>query len=87
LKKKILLNDNSGSSDPALVFIICVGMVSLLVLFFGEVLTPFFSIMKAGIVRDFLLAFWPNGLLISMMVILIFTMLMAYQKKYYHEGG
>lgn len=84
---KPLKSNDSGSVDPSLIFIICLAVTSFLVLVFGEVLTVFFSIMMPGPVKTFLLAFWPNGMLISILIILIFTLLMAYQKKYYQQGG
>ena len=79
--------DDIGSMWGAVVFIICLGLTSFLVLIFGHVLEPFFSIMKAGFVKQFLLYLWPKGLLLIVLLVLIFTMLMYYQKQNYMEGG
>lgn len=79
--------DNIGSIWGVVIFIICLGFASFLTLIFGHVLEPFFSIMQQGNVRTFLLYLWPNGLLLFVLLVLIFTMLMHYQKQNYMEGG
>lgn len=79
--------DNFGSMYGAIVFIICLGLASIFVLVLGHVLEPFFSIMQQGPVRTFLLYLWPNGLLLFVLIVLIFTMLMYYQKQNYMEGN
>ena len=79
--------DDIGSMWGAVIFIICLGLASILVLVLGHVLEPFFSIMQEGTVRTFLLYLWPNGLLLFVLFVLIFTMLMHYQKQNYMEGG
>ena len=58
-------------------FILTLAIASALTLVFSMIFDPFFAIMKLGFVRDFLIFFFPKGLLI-----VIFFIAVA---KYYLE--
>ena len=84
---KKLLNNNNASIYGVAVFIGVLCFTSYLVLLFGHILEPFFSIMMPGSVRDFLIWFWPNGLLLVILIVMSSATLMYYQKQFYQEGG
>lgn len=86
MKRKIKTND-IGSIYGAAVFLGVLGFTSFLVLLFGHILEPFFSIMRDGVVKTFLAAVFPNGVLLVVLIVMSFTVLMYYQKKFYQTGG
>lgn len=84
---------------PVVIFFICIGIASFLVLIFGNVLTPFFQLMNSydtDIAPEILAPMgymsliiwgwiWPKGVLAVILFGLIMWMLMDYQKNRYKE--
>jgi hypothetical protein len=98
IKFRKLGSDNSGSIDPVIIFFLCIGIASIMILIFGEVLTPFFQLGSSvdddinpsisaprGYFMAFLGILWPKGLLLVILFSLIFCLLMTYQKNRYKE--
>jgi len=52
-------------------FILTLAIASALTLVFSMIFGPFFAIMKLGAVRDFLIFFFPKGLLIVIFFIAV----------------
>jgi hypothetical protein len=52
-------------------FILTLAIASALTLVFSMIFEPFFAIMKLGAVRDFLIFFFPKGLLIVIFFIAV----------------
>jgi hypothetical protein len=88
-----------GSVDPVVIFFICLGIASFLVLIFGNVLTPFFQLLNShdttiapeitapmGYMSILIIGFiWPKGILAVILFGLIMWLLMDYQKNRYRE--
>ena len=84
---RCLKHNQVGSIVPVLVVIVVLGVAGFLILVMGEILEPFFNIMSDGAVKDFLLIIFPKGILLVVFFVIIFVMLMEYQKSSYREGG
>ena len=92
-----LLSDNNASAWPVIIFIICLGTASVVVLIVGEVFEPFMQLMAGddpdvvdadvprGYVSTFFQFFWPRGLLIVILTGCSFALIMEYQKTKYKE--
>jgi hypothetical protein len=76
---------NSVVATGKLVFILAIS--SVLVLVFGMIFEPMFSIMKVGIVRSILLLIWPNGILLVILIVGIAWYLMEIQTSSKNKGG
>jgi len=96
---KRITNNNHGSMNPVIIFIICLAIVSFLVLILGFILEPFMNLMDSsdtninpdisvprGYVSTFVQIIWPKGLLLITFLILSGTLLMEYQKNKYQQG-
>lgn len=82
------MKNEYGSAVPVLILFICLAVISFVVLIYGEILDPFFNIMRSGYVKSFLLMVWPNGLLLAFFIALSYALFMEYQKwKYTREGS
>jgi hypothetical protein len=91
--------NEQGSIYPVVIFFICLGLASFLVLIFGNVLTPFFQLLNSNdttidppimvpmqYMSLILLGFiWPKGVLAVILFGLIMWLLMDYQKNRYKE--
>ena len=94
-------SNNQGSIYPVVIFFICIGIASFLILLFGNVLTPFFQVLNshdtdlspditAPIEYMGLLLIgwiWPKVILLVILLGLIMWLLMDYQKNRYKESG
>ena len=96
-----ITSDNNGSIYPVVIFFICIGLASFLVLIFGNVLSPFAQLSGStdtdlapeisapmGYMHQLLFDFiWPRGVLVVILFGLIMWLLMDMQKKRYQETG
>lgn len=93
-----LMRNNDGSANPVLIFIICLGLASFLILLFGHVLEPFMNLMESsddiidseisaprGYLSQIIQIVWPRGVLLAIFVALSFALFMEYQKIKYKE--
>lgn len=93
-------SNNNGSAVPIIYFFMCIGIASILILIFGNVLSPFFQLLSStddsisaeisaprGYFVSFIEILWPKGLMLGIMFGLIFCLLMTYQKIKYKEMG
>ena len=92
-------NNKEGSIYPVVIFFICLGIASFLVLIFGNVLAPFFQLLNSNddtiappimvpmqYMSLIILGFiWPKGVLAAILFGLIMWLLMDYQKNRYRE--
>lgn len=90
----------SGSIYPVVIFFICIGVASFMVLIMGNVLTPFFQLLNSHdsdidstittpmVYMSLLLIgwIWPKGVLVAILFGLIMWLLMDYQKSRYKEA-
>jgi len=82
---KKLIADNNGSIYPVLIFILCLGVVSVTLLLAGNILEPFFNLMQDGAMKSFLLVLFPYGIAGFFLIVLIFTLVLEMQKSKYKE--
>lgn len=66
-------------------YLLILAMASVLTLVFGMILNPFFCIMEVGPARDILLAIFPNGLLLAILLIATASYLIDMQRE--KQGG
>lgn len=92
-------NNNYGSVDPVIIFLIVLAVTSFLILLLGLVLEPFFNLMgftdatikssisaPRNIMFEFGQIIWPKGVLLVVFLVSIFGLLMEYQKSKYQQG-
>lgn len=77
--------EDNSSFYAIMIFVLCLGLISFLLLIGGEILDPFFNLMREGAMKSFFLILWPYGLAFFMLIVLIFALLMEMQKS--KEGG
>lgn len=95
--KQIIIN-NSGSVNPVLIYIICLGLISFLMLLLGYLVEPFMNLINSsdssialgistprGYVSTFIQIMWPRGILLALFLILSGALIMEYQKNKYLE--
>jgi hypothetical protein len=96
---KKIVHDNKASAAPVILFIILLGMTSLVVLLLGHVVEPFMNLIDSSDdsinpdvsapregMNQFIQLFWPKGLLLSIFISATVALFMEYQKKTYKEG-
>lgn len=95
---KKLIKNNNGSVNPVLIYIICLGLISFLMLLLGFLVEPFMNLMDStdssidtdisiprGYISLFIQIMWPKGILIGLFLILSGALIMEYQKNKYQE--
>ena len=80
------MNDE-GSVYPIAILIICVCVAGFFLLIGGSILEPFFGFMRDGSMKDFFVFLFPNGIALFILIVLIGTTWMEYQKDKYKGGG
>jgi hypothetical protein len=98
MKIRKLSDNNIGSIYPVIAFFIAIGIASIMILIFSNVLSPFFQLAAStddsidpsisaprGYFLGFIQIFWPKGLMLVILFGLIFALLMNYQKNRYKE--
>ena len=68
-----------------IVYIMTLALTGMLLLVGGEVMGPFFSIMRPSVMKDFLMILWPYGLALIIFFISSFTYLRYMQKSKYSQ--
>ena len=98
--KRNIKNDYHASIYPVFIAIIALGLASVLILVYGEVLEPFFNffggnddtvtaVISAPRLTMHMLfqILFPKGILLIILVGTLSAMLMHYQKNRYKESG
>lgn len=99
MKKTTIIRNTDASAYPVMIFIIALGMASMVILILGFVVEPFTNLMnftdteinntlsapREGIVFFITEVIWPKGVLLGIFIALSVALLMEYQKKQYKE--
>jgi hypothetical protein len=76
--------NNEGSVYPVAIFFIVVCVAGFLLLIAGSILEPFFTFIRDGPMKTFLVGLFPGGIALFILVVTMAALWMRYQKE---KGG